>query len=170
VVVHSLGGFLEGNEGWHAAQLRRAGLATLPYDSPTARTMRQAALSGSPGAPPWATALAEAYSALGVLAADPRIDADRIAIVGFSFGGEIAHLAAFEALRRALAAPQSRYAAHVAYYPAGVQGVVARAGAYTGSSILMLLGEKDDNLPLQKAQEYVRYIKGASPGPVEVRL
>src|SRR5262249_35568768 len=150
--VHSLGGFLEENEGWHAAQFRKAGFATLTYDSPAAKNMRRAALSGSQDPPPWATAVAEAYGALGVLTADPRIDAERIAIVGFSFGGEIAHIAAFEGVRRMLATGQSRYAAHVAYYPAGVHGAAARSGAYTGSPILMLLGEKDDNLPLQKAE------------------
>jgi dienelactone hydrolase len=174
VVVHTLGGYLEENEGWHAAQFRKAGFATLTYDSPSARSMRQAALSGSPSgarvAPPWATALSEAYAALDVLAADPRIDADRIAIVGFSFGGEIAHLAAFEPLRHALAEGQRRYAAHVAYYPAGVYGAVAQPQAYTGAPVLMLLGEKDDNLPIEKAQAYVRYINGAPPVPVEVSI
>jgi dienelactone hydrolase len=170
VVVHTLGGYLEDNEGWHAAQFRKAGFATLTYDSPTARSMRQPAMSGSQGAPPWATALSEAYAALDVLAADPRIDADRIAIVGFSFGGEVAHLAAFESLRHALAQGQRRYAAHVAYYPAGVYGAFAQPQAYTGAPVLVLLVEKDDNLPIEKAQGYVRYIKGASSAPVEVSI
>ena len=32
VVVHSLAGFREENEGWQARQLRQAGFATLTYD------------------------------------------------------------------------------------------------------------------------------------------
>jgi dienelactone hydrolase len=165
VIVHSLAGYLESNEGWHAAEFRKGGFATLTYDSPTARSMRQ----GSRGGGPWASAVAEAYSALRLLAGDPRIDASRIAIVGFSFGGEVAHLAAIERLRAALVPGQDRFAAHVSYYPAGVYGVAAEPAAYTGAPILMLLGEKDDNLPVAKAEEYLTYVRsaGATP-PIEV--
>jgi dienelactone hydrolase len=171
VIVHSLGGYLEANEGWHAAELRGAGFATLTYDSPTARSMRQRSFSASSGAPPWASAVAEAYAALRRLANDPRIDASRIAIVGFSFGGEVAHLAAFEPLRAALAPGQDRFAAHVSYYPAGVYGGAASPGSYTGAPILMLLGEKDDNLPIAKAQAYFTYARSADPAlPIDVSI
>jgi len=171
VIVHGLGGYGESNEGWHAAEFRKAGFATLTYDSPTARSMRQGSATGSNGGPPWASAVAEAYSALRLLAGDPRIDASRIAIVGFSFGGEVAHLAAFEWLRAALAPGQNRFAAHVSYYPAGVYGAAAGPGVYTGAPILMLLGEKDDNLPVAKAEEYLAYARsaGATP-PIDVSI
>ena len=67
-----------------------------------------------------ASGVADAYAALDMLARHPRIDADRIAIVGFSFGGEVAHLTAFERrAHRVLAPGQRRFAAHVAYYPGG---------------------------------------------------
>jgi dienelactone hydrolase len=165
VIVHGLGGYLESNEGWHAAEFRKAGFATLTYDSPTARGMRQGSSTGSRGGPPWVSAVAEAYSALRLLAGDPRIDASRIAIVGFSFGGEVAHLAAFERLRAALVPGQDRFAAHVSYYPAGVFGVEGGPEAYTGAPILMLLGEKDDNLPVAKAEEYLTYARSAGPAP-----
>ena len=62
VIVHTIAGYQEANEGWHADQFRKAGFATLTYESPTARSMLQGA-SGSRGAP-WASAVAEAYSAL----------------------------------------------------------------------------------------------------------
>ncbi len=169
VIVHTIAGYQEANEGWHADQFRKAGFATLTYESPTARSMLQGA-SGSRGAP-WASAVAEAYSALRLLAADPRIDASRIAIVGFSFGGEVAHLAAFERLRAALAPGQARFAAHVSYYPAGVYGVAAESAAYTGAPILLLLGEKDDNLPVAKAEDYLTYAKSAGLAlPIEVSI
>jgi dienelactone hydrolase len=165
VIVHGLGGYVESNEGWHAAEFRKAGFATLTYDSPTARSMRQGSSTDSRSGPPWASAVAEAYAALTLLAGDPRIDASRIAIVGFSFGGEVAHLAAIERLRAALVAGQNRFAAHVSYYPAGVYGVAAGPGAYTGAPILMLLGEKDENLPVAKAEEYLTYARSAGPAP-----
>jgi dienelactone hydrolase len=152
VIVHTIGGYQESNEGWHAARFRKSGFATLTYESPTARRMSDT---------PWASAVAEAYAALRLLASDPRIDPSRIAVVGFSFGGEVAHLSAVERLRAALAPGNIRFAAHVAYYPAGVYGAAAEQTAYTGAPILMLLGEKDDNLPIAKAQEYLSYAKGA---------
>lgn len=168
VVVHTLVGYQEANEGWHAAQFRKAGFATLTYDSFAARGLTEAAISAAPNGPPWASAVADAYAALDLLAHHPKIDGRRIAIVGFSFGGEVAHLTAFERLRATLLRKQLRYAAHVAYYPAGVYGPAAMSGAYTGAPILMLLGEKDDNLPTTKLAGYLAYAREAgSPAPIE---
>jgi dienelactone hydrolase len=167
VIVHTIAGYLDVNEGQYAAELRKAGFATLTYDSFAARGTTGLALSRSgPGL--WPTGVADAYAALRLLAGHPGIDAGRIAIVGFSYGGEVAHLAAFERLRAALDPGQARFAAHVAYYPAGVFGAIAERGAYTGSPVLMLLGEKDDNLPVAKAEGYLTYAKAAgSPTPIE---
>jgi dienelactone hydrolase len=167
VVVHTIAGYLENNEGQYAAELRKAGFATLTYDSFAARGTTGLALSRSgPGL--WPSGVADAYAALRLLAAHPKIDASRVAIVGFSYGGEVAHLTAFERLRSALDPGQARFAAHVAYYPAGVFGAVAEPGAYTGSPILMLLGERDDNLPVAKIESYLAYAKAAgSPVPIE---
>jgi dienelactone hydrolase len=165
VIVHAIAGYQDQNEGWHAAEFRKAGFATLTYNSPAAGLMRRPTPFVSSGGPPWGSAVAEAYGALRLLAGDPRIDATRIAIVGFSFGGEVAHLAAFERLRAALAPGQLRFAAHVAYYPAGVFGASAEPRAYTGAPILMLLGERDDNLPIAKADGYLGYARGAGRAP-----
>jgi dienelactone hydrolase len=168
VVLHTVAGYLENNEGQYAAELRKAGFATLTYDGFAARGTTGVALARS-GAGFWPTAVADAYAALRLLASHPGIDASRIAIVGFSYGGEVAHLSALEQLRAALNPEQARFAAHVAYYPAGVFGALAERGAYTGSPVLMLLGEKDDNLPVAKIADYLAYAKTAgSPTPIEV--
>jgi dienelactone hydrolase len=104
VVVHTISGFREANEGWLPAELRRSGFATLTYDSFSARGLSQSAVVGSPAGPPLASGVADAFAALQLLAAHPRIAADHIGIVGFSFGGEVAHLTAFETLRAAMGA------------------------------------------------------------------
>lgn len=167
VVVHTISGFQEANEGWQAAELRRIGFATLTYDSFRARGLSQSAVVGSRGGPPLTSGVADAFAALQFLAGHPRIAADRIGIVGFSFGGEVAHLTAFETVRAAMGAGSSRFAAHVATYPGGTYGVRAEAGAYTGAPILMLLGEKDDNLPVAKAEGYLAYASAAGhPAPI----
>jgi dienelactone hydrolase len=166
VVVHGLGGYRDDNEGYVAAELRKSGFATLTYDSFAARGTTGSAMQGSPG---YLTAgVADAYAALRRLSSEPRIDADRIAILGFSYGGDVAHLTAFEPLRSALNPGQGRFAAHVAFYPSGSHGVIAEGGAYTGSPVLMLLGEKDDNLPVAKIESYLAYAKAAGfAAPIE---
>ena len=166
VVVHTIAGYRQANEGYVAAVLRKSGFATLTYDSFAARGTTGAAMSGSPGYLP--AGVADAFAALRRLASEPKIDGDRVAILGFSYGGEVAHLSAFEPLRLALFPGQRRFAAHVAFYPAGNFGVIAARGAYTGSPVLMLLGEKDDNLPIAKIESYLAYAQAAGESaPIE---
>jgi dienelactone hydrolase len=166
IVVHGLGGYRDSNEGYVAAELRKAGFATLTYDSFAARGTTGAALQGSAGY--LLPGVADAFAALRLLSGEPRIDADRIAIIGFSYGAEVAHLAAFEPLRSALNPGAGRFAAHVAFYPGGTFGAIAEAGAYTGAPVLMLLGGKDDNLPVAKIESYLSYARAAgAPAPIE---
>jgi dienelactone hydrolase len=168
VIVHTLAGFRGQNEGWQAQQLREAGFATLTYDSFAARGMGDLVATPMRGRPPYPSALADAFVALATLSRDPRIDPKRTAILGFSFGGEVAHDTAFERVRAALSQDQQRFAAHVAYYPAGVYGVVADANAYTGAPILLMIGD-DDTLPVAKAEAYLTYGKAyGHPAPVEL--
>ena len=166
IVVHGIGGYRQSNEGYVAAQLRKAGFATLTYDSFAARGTTGAALQGSPGY--LLPGVADAFAALRLLSGDPRIDADRNAIIGFSYGAEVAHLAAFEPLRSALNPGAGRFAAHVAFYPGGTYGAIAETGAYTGAPVLMLLGGRDDNLPVAKIESYLAYARAAgAPAPIE---
>jgi dienelactone hydrolase len=168
VVVHTLAGYQETNEGWHAAEFRKAGFATLSYDSFASRGLSPAS-AGRADLGLFASGVADAYAALRFLAAHPKIDPARIAIVGFSFGGEISHLTALRSFQAARAPENQRFAAHVSYYPAGIHA--AGAEAYTGAPVLMLIGGKDDNLPLAKVQGLLDYGKhGATPFPVQARI
>ena len=62
IVVHTLAGYRDANEGYVAAELRKAGFATLTYDSFSARGTTGTALQGSPGY--LAVGVADAYAAL----------------------------------------------------------------------------------------------------------
>jgi dienelactone hydrolase len=168
IIVHTIVGYQESNEGWFAAEFRKAGFATLTYDSFAARGLSRDAVVGTKFGPPFASAVADAYAALRFLAGHPKIDATRIAIAGFSFGGEVAHLTALTRLRDRFSSGEARFAAHVAWYPAGVYAAIAEKDAYTGAPILMLLGEKDDNLPIAKVTGYLAYAKAAGySAPIE---
>jgi hypothetical protein len=48
VVVHTIGGYREANEGYAAAELRKSGFATFTYDSFASRGTTGLAMSGSP--------------------------------------------------------------------------------------------------------------------------
>jgi dienelactone hydrolase len=168
IVVHTLAGFRDQNEGWQAQRLREAGFATLTYDSFAARGMGDLVTTPRRGPPPYPSALADAFAALAGLSRDPRIDPQRIAILGFSFGGEVAHVTAFERIQATLAKDRERFGAHVAFYPAGVYGVVAEENAYTGAPILIMVGD-DDTLPAAKAEAYLAYEKASGhPAPIEL--
>jgi dienelactone hydrolase len=167
VIVQTLGGYLDANEGWHAAVLRKAGFATLTYDGFVSRGTTGAAWSRQ-GQGWWPSGVSDAYAALRLLATHPKIDARRIGIMGFSYGGEVAHLAALATLKAAFSPDGAGFAAHVAYYPAGIFGAVAGSTAYTGAPVLMLLGDSDDNLPLAKVDSYLSYAQAAGhPSPIE---
>jgi dienelactone hydrolase len=169
VVLHTLGGYQDSNEGWFAAEFRKAGFASLTYDSFAARGI-DASRAGGAQSGDFASGVADAYAALRSLALNPRIEAKQIAIVGFSFGGEVTHLAAFESFRRSLAGEQ-RFVAFASFYPAGVYAPRAETGAYTGQPVLMLLGDRDDNLPLDKVNDFLRYEQTFNPSfPVQVRV
>jgi dienelactone hydrolase len=166
IVVHALSGYRDANEGYVAAELRKAGFATLTYDSFAARGTTGEAMSATPGYLP--AGVTDAFAALRQLSSEPRIDVNRIAILGFSFGAEVAHLTAIEPLRSVLDPGPARFAAHVAFYPALNFGVVADRGAYTGSPVLMLLGGKDENLPAAKVESYLAYLRvTGNPAPIE---
>jgi hypothetical protein len=62
VIVHTIGGYRQANEGYVAAELRKSGFATLTYDSFASRGTTGSAMSGSPGYIP--AGVADAYAAL----------------------------------------------------------------------------------------------------------
>jgi dienelactone hydrolase len=160
VIVHTIAGYQEPNEGWHANEFRKA------LHQPC-----RGAVAGRRWHQGWPSAVAEAYAALRFLADHPRIDADRIAIVGFSFGGEVAHLAAMERLRAALASDRQRFAAHVAYYPAGVHAAMAERGAYTGAPDPDAAGRRGRQPADCQGAGYLAYAQSAgAPPAVEVSI
>jgi dienelactone hydrolase len=168
VIVHTLAGYQDANEGWHAQEFRKAGFATLTFDTFASRGLNPSSAGGA-ALGLFASGVADAYAALRFLADHPKIDPAKIAIVGFSFGGEVAHLTALRSFQAARAPGNQRFAAHVATYPAGIHA--ANADGYSGAPVLMLVGGKDDNLPLTKVQALLDYGKQAStPFPVEARI
>jgi len=159
VLLHSHGGYQETCEGWYANSFRRAGFAVLTYESFGPRNITDAPTRSDLKL--LSSVLSDAYHALRILSKYPKIEATKIAIAGFSFGGEVAHIAAFEPLRAAQVQGGLKFAAHLLFYPGLAWGIQAGVCNYTGSPILMLMGEKDDCSPPSKLRAYLEYLKSA---------
>ena len=88
----------------------------------------------------------DSYEALKLLGTHPMIDADRIAISGWSLGGTVALYSAWSPVAEALAPAGQRFAAHLALYPAAhMRPEVQR---WERAPIRILHGEADDYTPL----------------------
>ena len=137
VVMHGSGGLEYGSSRDWAAFLNRLGIATFIVDS---FTMRGIGTTGTDQSRLTYTATTlDGFRALQMLATHPRLDPDRIGIIGFSRGGYGAQTTALERFRAAAVPGGLKYALHIALY-----GGCALYGRTTGSPILHLIGDKDD--------------------------
>lgn len=88
------------------------------------------------------TFVADAYAALRFLAARPEIDARRVALAGFSYGGMATEYAMYAQMAERLAPDGLRFAGHVAFYaPCVARFADSRT---TGAPLLMLYGAEDE--------------------------
>ena len=141
VIAHGSGG-VDTRGSYHAQALHEAGIATLEIDMWAAR-----GLSGGAEGRPRAVSetMPDAWGALKFLSSHPSIDASRIGIMGFSWGGVMSMLSATRKYA-AGAEPGQRFVAHAPFYP--VCWVYNRVPGYefgelTGSPIFVQAGEAD---------------------------
>ncbi len=158
VILHGAQG--QGVQDWHYADLLTgAGYAAFAIDSfgPRGidRTVADQTLVTE------AQMMADAYAGLAALRKDPRIDPDRIAVLGFSKGGTAALYAALARVRDALAPDGHGFAAHVAYYP--WCGLQPHAPLTTGAPVLVQMGRRDDVTPAALCEALVDELQREAP-------
>ncbi|MCL2428156.1 MAG: dienelactone hydrolase family protein, partial [Alphaproteobacteria bacterium] len=106
--------------------------------------------------------VADAYGGLRYLAGRPEIDARRVVLAGFSYGGMAATYAIYAQMADALAGTQStsrlgpappglRFAGHVAYYAPCIARF--RNSRTTGAPLLMLYGGQDELMRSSRCEE-----------------
>ena len=142
VVLHGSAG-LDSRGGLYIEALNNVGIATLEIDMWAARGLTGG--TDRPASP--VLTVPDAFSALRFLAQNPNIDADRIGILGFSWGGVVTMLAATQRYAT-LFGGGLKFAAHIAHYPvcwaylAGLPGIEFRT--LTGNPVLIQIGDRDD--------------------------
>jgi dienelactone hydrolase len=157
VLLHGSGGASGYVDDW-ARALNCLGIATLLVDSFTGRGiettfMNQDALGRL-------AMIVDAYRAHELLARHPRIDASRIALMGFSRGGQAALYAAVSRFRRMHAQKTADYAAHIAFYPACHTRFLDDERVES-LPIHVLHGTEDDLNPIEPCREYVARVRAA---------
>ncbi len=111
LILHGSSG-VDARGDFYESALNQVGIATLQIDMWEARGVT--GLANRPAAP--ILTYPDAFGALAFLSAHPRIAADRIGVLGFSWGGVVS-LAAAEKLYSGAFGGGRRFAAHVAHYP-----------------------------------------------------
>ncbi|MFQ5609780.1 MAG: dienelactone hydrolase family protein [Woeseiaceae bacterium] len=154
---------LHGSDGLTKLQTRYArallerGVATLAIDSFSGRGINSTI--GKQNSLAADAMVVDAYAALGLLSTHPRIDAESIAVIGWSKGGIASLWSARKSFRRRLAKDSQHFAAHVAFYPwCGEQEADI---TLTGAPVLVLSGELDDWSGARPCIDYVAQAKHA---------
>ena len=96
----------------------------------------------------------DCYKALEYLSNHPRIDKDRIGIMGESKGGGVTINTLWNPIRKAIG--NLKFALHVALYPPCAD---YEKYDFTGAPILLLVGEKDDWTPPEPCMDFADKLK-----------
>lgn len=168
VLVHGSGGIYSAELDYWPKQFNAAGIAVFTLDMFSPRGVQSTAEDQSQV--PFTADVADAFSALGVVATHPRIDRQRIAIMGFSRGGTATLRASVEKIIAAQKLPDGlRFAAVIPTYAGGCAGVfrlVAKPGVFSKAPMLFIHGDADDYAPIGPCQDYADKI-GRAGTPVE---
>jgi dienelactone hydrolase len=156
ILIHSAGGINPATELW-AREINSIGVATFILDSFSARGLHT--LADSPKLNSLAM-IVDAYRALGALAEHPRIDPNRIVVMGASKGSVAAIYSSNERFRKMYGPPNTEFAAHIGLYtPCGV--TYRDDDKVTGKPIRLFHGIADDLTPIEPCRQYVERLKKA---------
>jgi dienelactone hydrolase len=164
VLLHGAAGVQSVRELTYGRQFAAQGVAALVVDVFAPRRERASGFINRLLEITEAMFLADAYAGLDYLAGRPEIDAGRVALVGFSYGGMVATYAAYAQVAERFAPNGRRFAAHVAFYaPCIAEFEDNRA---TGAPLLMLWGGRDAIVDPQRCERVARQLE-AGGGTVE---
>ena len=157
ILIHGSGGVNVSHDRW-AQDINSIGVATFIVDTFSGRGIvntitDQAQLHTL-------AMMVDAYRALGELARHPRIDPERIAVMGFSKGAVPAVYSSSERFSKTYAPGNLRFAAHIGLYtPCNVR--YRDEEKTTGKPVRMHHGIPDDWVPIAPCRDLVARLKAA---------
>lgn len=158
ILTHGCGSITNGELTW-ADKLYESGIATLLVHSFGARHIPEVCTGQYQVN--IASMLVDVYAARAVLAAHPRIDADKIAIMGLSFGGRTALWSAMTRFQERYGNEGSQFAAYLAFYPASCYLHLERETDISGGPIRIFHGAADDWIPVEPCKAYITRLQDA---------
>lgn len=158
VLTHGCGSITSGEQGWEK-RLNEFGVATFLVHSFGARHIPEVCTGQYQVN--IASMLADAYGALDLLAAHPRIDPARIAIMGLSFGGRTALWTSHKRFQERYSSGTNQFAAHLAFYPASCYIQLADETEVSEGPIRIFHGTADDWTPMGQCQAYIERLQNA---------
>lgn len=169
VLVHGSHGVYPELADFWAKRLNEQGIAAFIIDIFGPRGVKSTAEDQT--LVPFAADLADSFAALNLLATHPRIDRERIAIMGFSRGGIAAWRAGANKVATGLANEELRFAAHVPVYPActGLISMSAKPGVFGPAPMLFIHGDADDYTYASDCQDFAQRLNAAGT-PTEFAL
>lgn len=163
VLIHGSGGVGRNNQEW-VSRLHDAGIATFQIDSFDGRGVSTTV--GNQDKVRTTEMIVDAYAALELLATHPRIDEERIGLMGFSKGGIVSQWALSDRRRQREVSGDLMFALHMPVYPLCMNFEDFQP---TGAPLLILAGEKDNWVPPSTCVSFVAEL-AAIGYPAEVRL
>jgi dienelactone hydrolase len=156
VLLHGSGGISGFVTDWEQ-ELNAAGFATFVVDSWAGRGITSTVLDQSQMGR--MVQLFDAYRALEVLEKHPRVDPARVAVMGFSRGGQAALYSGVKRFQRAHGPASGReFAAYIALYPTCITTYRSEEEV-TSNPIRILHGAADDYVPIGPCRDYARRLK-----------
>ena len=157
ILIHGSGGVGSNVDAW-AKEINSLGIAAFILDSFSGRGIVNT-LSDQSQLDSLAMTI-DAYRALALLAQHPRIDPDRIAVMGFSKGAVPAVYSGNERFRKLYDPAKVGFAAHIGLYtPCNVQ--YRDDDKVTGAPIRLFHGIADDYVSIAPCRAYVERLKAA---------
>lgn len=166
IILHTTIG-VDSTGSFYASKLNKKGIITLELDMWGSRGLTGGA-ADRPAAPQ--ETLADAYTALAYLAQHPKVDADKIGLLGFSWGAVVTMLTATNQYD-ALSNLPYKFAAHVAHYPIcyGYNQIPGfEFSNLTGAPVLIQAAELDEYDYPGACEDMVSQIPAADQQYVEV--
>jgi dienelactone hydrolase len=159
ILAHGVGGVSDEREHAWAKRLNSWGIAAFVVDSYAGRGMKPPVYADSPKSTHFTAHLVDAYLALQLIATHPKIDGDRVAVMGFSRGGEVAVNAVFDRFRvGAVGTAPHRFAAYIPFYPYCNFRHVSKSLAT--APMLMLSGGADEMNDHEPCERLAAWLQG----------